>query len=187
LCTTGSQALCRRSRGPRSKAQRDQVPRPYGRVARLSNRRSHHSCGCPVLRVLCEGRVRRRHAQRAVYNRQELRRQHRRPPLRQAQGRLLQKTQGWGTLRGNGAMQRWATRLPSSAGLMWPRFAVGEGWGGSRPRIPYQGHRDDAAIPQTHAERVVRGLHVENSLIGRRCRKTQSMPGSCKGRPWRPP
>src|ERR1035438_6231005 len=31
----------------------------------------------------------------------KLRPQHRRPPL--------QKTQGWGTLRGNGARQRWAT------------------------------------------------------------------------------
>ena len=37
-----------------------------------------------------------------VENGQKLRRQHRRPPL--------QKTQGWGTLRRNGAMQRWATR-----------------------------------------------------------------------------
>jgi hypothetical protein len=36
-----------------------------------------------------------------VQNGQELRRQHRYPPLRQAQGRLLQKTQGQGTLEPN--------------------------------------------------------------------------------------
>src|SRR5258708_31641018 len=48
--------------------------------------------------------------------------------------------------------------------------------GVKQARIPYQRHRDDAAIPQTHAERVVRELHVEHALIRRRCRKTHSIP-----------
>jgi hypothetical protein len=48
--------------------------------------------------------------------------------------------------------------------------------GVKQARIPYQRHCDDAPIPQTHAERIGRGLHVQHSLICHRCRKTHSMP-----------
>jgi hypothetical protein len=37
--------------------------------------------------------------------------------------------------------------------------------------IPDQRHSDDAAIAQTHAERIVRGLHIQHALICRRLPK----------------
>ena len=65
----------------------------------------------PELRVPRPSRTLRRAGTTTAYTTgsvggQKLRRQYRRPPL--------QKTQGWGTLGGNGAMQRWAARQMNS-------------------------------------------------------------------------
>lgn len=66
-------------------------------------------CGWPVLRVFCEGRELGMLARGGLITcpqQNQIVRQHRRPPLRQAQGRLLQKSAGMGHRRRESRMQR---------------------------------------------------------------------------------
>ena len=73
----------------------------------------------------------------------KVRGQHRRPPLR--------RTQGWGTHRGNGAMQRWVTRQRKIGDRRkWPRFSFRKT--GSVPSVPVFTviyFRNEASPPQS--------------------------------------
>jgi hypothetical protein len=105
-----------------------------GRVARLSNCRSHTAARAPSFAYFAKGgydddihngrcRTDKSCAGSIAAH-----------PFDRAQGRLLQKTQGWDTLRGNGAMQRRATcaglraSVPSLRIEMWPSLSTRVIW-----------------------------------------------------------